>query len=262
MKRGNLYLILAIGVTLAIGGLLSWAAAQQEARLAYWERIYQAQAIENGAKLFEANCRACHGVRGEGVGELGPALNDASFFTTRLKEIAWPATLADYVESTIAQGRVTATRPLYAGDGRVVMAAWAQEYGGPLRPDEISDLAAFVLNWEATALGEAQLQELALPDLDREGNVSAGKDLFLSAGCAKCHTVAGLSEGATAPELTHIATVAGTRRPGYTAEDYLRESFLIPNAYVVEGYAPNQGCGGVLSESQLDDLIAFLMSLE
>lgn len=261
MRRGNLYLILAIGVTLSICGLLGLAAAYQEQRLAYWERAYRAQSIENGAELFETNCRSCHGIHGEGVGELGPALSDASFFTTRLQEISWPATLEEYVIASVALGRVTATRPLYAGNGQVVMPAWAQEYGGSLRPDEISDLAAFVLNWEATALGKIQLQELTLSNLDARGDATKGKDIYLAVGCAQCHTVERLSNGVTAPNLTHIASIAQTRIPDYTAEAYLRESFLIPNAYIVEGYEANQGCGGVLTEAQLNDLLAFLMTL-
>jgi hypothetical protein len=46
------------------------------------------------------------------------------------------------------------------------------------------------------------------------------------------------------------------------AEDYIRESFLIPNAFVLEGFEPeNVGhrCGGVLSVRQLDEVVAFLL---
>jgi hypothetical protein len=42
---------------------------------------------------------------------------------------------------------------------------------------------------------------------------------------------------------------------------YLRESFLLPNAHRVEGYPDDVQCGGVLSHSQLDDLVAFLLTL-
>jgi hypothetical protein len=36
----------------------------------------------------------------------------------------------------------------------------------------------------------------------------------------------------------------------------------LPNLFVVEGYAAGAGCGGVLSQRQLDDLIAYLLTLE
>jgi hypothetical protein len=85
----------------------------------------------------------------------------------------------------------------------------------------------------------------------------------LEAGCDDCHTIAGLSQGQTGPELTNIGVVAVNRRPGMSAEDYIRESFLIPNAFFVEGYEPDsttEVCGGPLSELQLNDVVAFLLS--
>lgn len=262
MTRSN-YLILAIVITMVTLGMIGLAGAYQDNRLAYWSRRQNAQSIQNGAELYEANCESCHGVRGEGIGELGPPLNDEHFFTDRLEELGWTATLEEYIAAIVANGRVVATRPLYAGDGVVVMTAWAQDYGGPLRDDEIKDVTTFVMNWEPTALGQIKLQELILPALDSgESDPDAGKEVFLSAGCADCHTVVGVSSGETGPELTHIASVATKRIPDYPAESYLRESFLIPNAYIVEGYKKNSGCGGVITEKQLNDLIAFLMTLE
>jgi hypothetical protein len=31
------------------------------------------------------------------------------------------------------------------------MPPWHEEFGGPLRADQVSSLAAFVMNWKATA---------------------------------------------------------------------------------------------------------------
>jgi hypothetical protein len=31
------------------------------------------------------------------------------------------------------------------------MPAWSEHYGGPLRDDQIQVIAAFIMNWEATA---------------------------------------------------------------------------------------------------------------
>ena len=261
MSRSTAYLMVAIIVTLATLGAIGLAAATQEDRLAHWMRIEHAQSVENGAELYQINCASCHGNSGAGTGELGPALNDRPFFTDRLKELGWNATLEEYISAVIANGRVTATRPLYAGDGVVAMNAWHRDYGGPLRPDEIDDLTAFVMNWRPTALGEVTLEELALPPAEA-GDPEEGEQIYLAAGCSKCHAVEGLNDASGGPDLTHIAAVAAGRVEEYSADAYLRESFLIPDAYVVEGYKPNSGCGGVLSEAQLDDLIAFLLTLE
>jgi mono/diheme cytochrome c family protein len=252
--------LLIAGVVL----LLILGQPRQEANMTGMRKMAGAQEITRGAELFEANCRSCHGINGEGVGEMGPPLNDRSFFQDRLETVGWQGTLAEFVNATIALGRITATRPLYAGDGTVVMTAWGQSHGGPLRPDEIDALTAFVLNWEQTALGQVSLQPLATPTPSPEdlaARAGTGREHFTTSGCAGCHAISGVSRGEGGPDLSTVASVAETRRPGYTAEAYLRESFLAPNAFRVEGYASDVVCGGVLSRSQLDDLISFLLSL-
>jgi hypothetical protein len=50
-----------------------------------------------------------------------------------------------------------------------------------------------------------------------------------------------------------------------SADEYLRQSIIDPDAYVVEGYpsglmVPN--LADTLSGTQIDDLVAFLMTLE
>jgi mono/diheme cytochrome c family protein len=263
--RTQLELIIGIAATLLLAAIFFAADPIIAGRMAAQEARESAQAIARGADLYEANCRSCHGVNGEGVGELGPALNDRAFFRDRMKTIGWQGTLGEYVSSSIAQGRIAATRPLYAGDGNVVMTAWSQQYGGPLRPDEIAALTAFVLNWEDTALGVATLEPVMTPTPSPEdlaAQAGAGREIFSEAGCAGCHAVEGLSEATVGPDLTHIGAEAASRKPGLSAELYLRESFLLPNAHRVEGYPDDVQCGGVLSRSQLDSLVAFLLALQ
>jgi len=259
-QRVQLELLLTI---LAIFGSLALVSLPgQETRMEGWETRQNAQAIQRGATLYAENCRSCHGINGEGVGDLGPALNAPEFFTTRLDEVYWPGTLAEYVENVIATGRVTPTRDFYAGDGQVAMNAWSQAYGGPLRLDEIRDLTAFVLNWRATALGEATLAVVEIPEQASAGDPAQGQTIFIK-NCAACHRIEPINEVQfAAPDLTHIATTAADRQPGVSAEGYLRESFLIPNTYLVEGYAENSGCGGLLSDEQLEHLVAFLLTLK
>jgi mono/diheme cytochrome c family protein len=263
-NRTVIELLLGSFFSVGIGILLLLGWPHQEDNMARLERMATASEIARGAELFEANCRSCHGVNGEGVGELGPALNDRAFFQDRLAVIGWEGTLAEYVEATIMLGRIAATRQLYVGDGVVAMTAWGQAYGGPLRPDEIRALTSFVRNWDRTALGQVSLQPLVPPTPSAEdlaAGAGTGRKIFETKGCADCHIVSGISHGQGGPDLSGVATRSETRRSGYTAEAYLRESFLVPNAYRIEGYPPDVVCGGVLSQSQLDDLVAFLLSL-
>jgi mono/diheme cytochrome c family protein len=221
--------------------------------------------IAAGAPVFAEQFLSGHGVNGEGVGQLGPALNDRAFFDGRLREVGWADTLDTFIQHTIAEGRITATRPLYAGNGQVAMAAWAQAYGGPLRPDEVRNLTGFVRNWEATAAGRFAATELVIPTPERGSSATQtarGSQIFQKAGCTECHGVPGSRSATIGPDLSQIATIAAGRIPGYSAEEYLRESFLIPNAFIVDSYPPNLGCGGMLTHEQLDDLVSYLLSLE
>lgn len=52
--------------------------------------------------------------------------------------------------------------------------------------------------------------------------------------CNACHTIAGVPNavGLIGPNLSNIGAEAGTRIPGYTAEQYIHESIVSPNAFV------------------------------
>lgn len=227
----------------------------------------QGQMIEVGASLFEANCSGCHGLKGEGIIGLCPPLNDAHFFTQRLDEVGWAGSLEDYIISTIASGRTTSTRPSeYVGQGTPAMPAWSDAFGGPLRQDQIVNIAQFILNWEATALEDYVLTELPTPTPSTEeldDPVARGQRVYLDMGCGGCHTITGLTVGTVGPNQTMIGTIAETRVPGMSAEEYILESIIDPSAYVVEGYQdgvmPNN-YSDLIAPSSIDDLVAFLLA--
>ncbi len=99
------------------------------------------------------------------------------------------------------------------------------------------------------------------------GSASNGEVLFKQAlvgqnpGCATCHSVDGTQ--LVGPTLQGIAGRAASRVQGESADEYLHKSLVEPNAYVVEGYVE-----GVmqsykdLSEAQLNDLVAYLVTLK
>lgn len=94
---------------------------------------------------------------------------------------------------------------------------------------------------------------------------------FAKAGCAGCHTIPGVPNavGLVGPNLSKIGAEAGSRKPGASAEDYLRESILNPAALLAP-QCPNGPCpagvmppnfGERLSEGDIDLIVAYLLTL-
>ncbi len=253
------------GSVLLISLLFLYLTANEQTRLAQASSIERANQIEIGAHLYNLHCRNCHGLKGEGVGQLGPPLGDSHFFSDRLAEVGWQTPLGEYIQSTIQYGRMMGTRPMYAGNGSTaVMVPWHQDYGGPLRSDQINALTSFILNWERTANGEVQLENLSLPEINpQDPQVIARGERAFQQNCTQCHSVdASQQKTKSGPDLSNIATIAGERQPDASPEDYIHESVLIPSMVTVEGYEAideELQCGAVLTVRELNDITFFLL---
>lgn len=111
------------------------------------------------------------------------------------------------------------------------------------------------------------------------GDAAVGKQLFASLPCASCHDVKNpFPGGAICPNLGNVAVEAARiiRLPEYhgsatDAASYIRESILNPNAYLVPGEAYRaadgssvmpKNFGELLTPKQLDDLVAYLLTLQ
>lgn len=96
------------------------------------------------------------------------------------------------------------------------------------------------------------------------GDPAKGKQLFQTLACNTCHTAPGMGSAVIGPPLTDIGTIAATRRPGYSAGQYLVESITHPNDFIVTGYQPNlmPATFATLPPDQLNDLVAYLASLK
>lgn len=250
-------------------------------RMEEYEHAQQARAIEAGAKLFDAQCSRCHGTEGTGIPGLCPPLNDRYFFDQRVNDVGWNGTLEDYIVSTATSGRLTSTRPdQYPGQGVPAMPSFSQQVGGPLREDQIRNIAAFILNWEETATAievpPTPAGPIAGTDISKElpeGDAQNGELLVQSFACTTCHIDAPTGPYWLASEdQPAISERAQTRfdQPDYageagTANEYLYESIVNPSIYVVSGFAdgvmPNN-YGSTLTEQDLADMIAYLISLE
>jgi mono/diheme cytochrome c family protein len=93
--------------------------------------------------------------------------------------------------------------------------------------------------------------------------VARGRQLYRSLGCTNCHEP-NLFGQRLGPPLDDIGTLAVTRRPGLSAEEYVRQSILDPGAYVLPGYQDSmpRDLGRDLSPTDLDALVAYLLSLK
>jgi mono/diheme cytochrome c family protein len=102
--------------------------------------------------------------------------------------------------------------------------------------------------------------------------VKAGEELFNqtvvgeNAGCVTCHSLEPdvVIVGPSLAAFLEEAEEEGEEL-GMTAEEFIRQSILDPNAVIPEGYPENtmpQNWGEVLTEEQVENLVAYLMSLE
>lgn len=110
-----------------------------------------------------------------------------------------------------------------------------------------------------------------------KGDAARGEKLFSTLPCVSCHDVTKPWPGGDiCPNLGNIATEAARiiRSRDYhgkakTAADYIRESIVDPNAYIVPGasYRAADGqsvmpkdFGSTLSGAQIDDIVAYLLT--
>jgi ubiquinol-cytochrome c reductase cytochrome c subunit len=164
-------MLLLVGL-LATGG--SYALFTASASAETTEQV--TQLVDEGQKLFQANCASCHGLQAQGT-EAGPNLHGVG------------AAAVDF----------------QVGTGRMPMAATgpqAEEKPVQFTDEQIKALAAYV---GSLAPGPG------IPDaqyLTGEGDVSNGAELF-RVNCAMCHNVAGaggaLTEGKFAPGLKGVS---------------------------------------------------------
>lgn len=269
---------------------------------------FRARAIEAGAKVYADQCARCHGVNGEGVEGLGPTLAAESFVgrrtlreetdgrvtyqqvvpSKRLQEIGWVGTLESYIIAVTEAGIPIRTSNVWD----VNHPPFLDRHGGPLRPDQIRDVTAFIVNWSLNPLSDDQA---VLPPAPGEGQgprptpvplteaQERGKQVYLQAGCAACHAIRGVgNQGAVGPSLNRIYTVAQERiasddyknnvkgqPPATTPEEYIRQSILYPNAYIApkcpQGPCPAnvmpQNYGETISKEDLEKLVDYLTTL-
>jgi len=260
--------------------LLGLIALFEPARLEETTLAYEARKIEKGANLFVNNCVECHGVEGKAQecvtfsGEektcIGLPLNHAPLLcgdpSQRLIQMGWEGSKENFIHQTIAAGRPPTEMP-----------TWSREFGGPMEDYQIEQLVAYILNWseDPAMCGEGAVVETvewpeSWEDLP-EGDAEAGAEQYQSNACYACH---GQPDGSVAPavgpDLSNIANTAAERVEGMSAEQYIYESVLDPNAFIAPE-CPTGPCtepslmrldfANVFDEQGMADLIAYYITL-
>jgi len=235
--------------------IFGYSALREPTRLDQFTRAELGRSIETGATLFASNCSNCHGVSGkaeecydlatgEQIGCQGLPLNYQPLLcgdtSDRMVAMNWQGTKQAFIQSTISSGRPG-----------TVMPTWSEEFGGPMRPDQVRNLANFVLNWETEELCSGPVITFEWPETVEdfiaqfpEGDAANGKALFVTYGCSGCHGVP--DEGVAAavgPDLSNIAVTGATRVEGQTAEQYVYHSVLYPSDFIAPD-CPTGPCSG------------------
>jgi mono/diheme cytochrome c family protein len=272
---------IAIGTIslVVLTGLLAIVAVGEQERMQSFTVSYESRRIEAGAALFENNCRSCHGPQGGGIEGVAPAVNALELYDgSRMESIGFTGTVEDYIGSVIAAGRPV---PSEGTSYPQRMPTWSQEYGGPLADHQIEALVTFIMNWEDRAMagdeepvvtGESVGTDFTvnLPEGDPENGEALANG---SSGCAGCHILSATGPawlpdgdqpgiGQRAADLIGDASYNGTAS---TAEEYLFESTVLTNVYIVEGYQANimpNNYGDRLSPQDMADLLAYMLSLQ
>jgi len=232
----------------------------------------QPDAAALGAPIYLENCSPCHGVQGEGVD--APALRNNQFIQT-----GDPQEIYD----TVANGRPDTEMP-----------AWLQANGGALTADQITSAIAYVGTLqhvsrmtpqppEETGSEEAQptpggpTPGPARPSIEGDvgaaasltGDAASGQRIF-GLYCAACHGPEGVqgipnpgSDDGSVPALNPIDYTLVSSDPSTFASnlDLFIEHGSVPEGAGPQIMMPAFGDGGMLTDQQMADVIAYVMSL-
>ena len=197
--------------------------------------------LVNGKRLFigEGQCVTCHVLeRAGGGGALGPNLDEA--FGPSRRDGLGRQTVEGIVLRQIDQTRRGSIMPedLVTGDDARDVAAYVAQ-------------AAGVPGTDTGGLATAG-EPLAQPS-------ERGKQIFIASGCGSCHALSDVgTSGTVGPSLDNLA--GASPQPGLSAEEYVRESIVDPETYVVKGFARDgmPDYSDRLDEAEVTELVGYL----
>ncbi|MFC1997634.1 hydrogenase iron-sulfur subunit [Chloroflexota bacterium] len=135
------------------------------------------------------------------------------------------------------------------------------------RPTQIKGLVLYDQTFD---LGSHEVLKLNFQSEQLNGDPVAGERLFNNrsigkgGSCSLCHSLVA-DVVLIGPSQEGVAIRAEKRVAKISAEEYIKESILEPDAYIVEGYPSGQMLPDLdekLTPKQIDDLVAFLMTMK
>lgn len=174
---------------------------------------------DTGAPLYQKLCAQCHGADGKGYkSDHAPSLVNPTFLASATDE---------FLQRSIATGRPG-----------TAMAGYGKEVGGPLAPDQVAAIVAFLR-------GQAKAQPDRQPTL-MAGSPERGKPLYAT-NCQKCH-----GDQATRGEAPMLAN---TNFLEAASDEFIAYA-------IVHGRpgTPMEAWGLKLSDQSLSDVVAYVRS--
>jgi mono/diheme cytochrome c family protein len=224
-----------------------------------------------GEDAFQENCAECHSVESAAMGEDGPGLLGIPQRAAQQADAGQSA--AGYLYDSLSSMDVHETN-------------YVEELGNA----PVYDIVAYMLTLDASAETISETTDEAAPEATPEtdetdtddvtgdtltplqeavqnADPEHGETLFAmiegGSPCSTCHYVDS-DESLVGPGMLGLADVAGERVEGQSAEEYLYNSIVHPNEYIVEGYPEMvmpQNYDDLLSEQDMYDLVAYMLTL-
>jgi mono/diheme cytochrome c family protein len=250
---------LIIGVLLGTGLILLLYGLSEPSRQAEAFERQRHTSVERGAHSYAQYCYNCHGYNGAGAIVPGQGIQGANLTIRRASDDRDDNRRTyDLLTKTIARGRPNTPMP-----------AWGLRDGGSLNDEEISELATFIMygHWnEVQALVAPGAPTPELPEGPSGSGDVLARSAFSAKGCVACHTIQEIpsARGTIGPNLSDLGRVAGTRAPGVSGEQYIRDHILQGSNYPVRapGFQPLMPpFQGQFTPEQLDALVEYLNKL-
>lgn len=220
-----------------------------------------------GEQLFHFyTCDSCHDVSQPAPGGFyAPNLGNISVEAERIIQLpeykGKAKNAADYIRESVLSPNIFIVPGALFTDAPG-LSAMVQEFGEKIPPNDLDDLVAYLLTLQAKG----------------DGDTKRGKQLFTFYLCDSCHDVTkpapggeyGPNLGGMYVRAQHTLTLPEYHGGAKNASEYVRESILNPNAYLVPGKnyldkpetsAMPPDFGETMSAQEVNDLIAYLLSL-
>src|SRR5689334_2237680 len=219
-------LTIATAFMLAATFLLGFIWVRENGVLAARGERFQGALEARGARDYEQYCASCHGLTGEGgvrngapqINNLPTTLQEAGRLDGATGITAKYGTALNFVQATITSGvRGTA------------MPRWSARLGGPLRDDQIRDIASYVQGWwaapgttSANLSADAAAAAAAYKKSEQEKDLAANPNaspvdrgqIIFAGQCASCHNPNDKDSGIPAPGLGGLFGPDGTAAYG------------------------------------------------